>query len=981
MLSIFTYFNKLPFACTLALVLAAGCQSQPQTATRGRERAKEEEAREALRPDRPDLAAAQDASLTRDPATGTVPRERLLSAKAQMDAQFKEQARAQQRGLAVGGSLSAASWTEKGPSNIGGRLLALMPDPSVSSGNTVWAGAAGGGLWQTTNATTATPTWTKVSDTFANLAVTALAYDPHSPGFNIMYFGTGEGFGNIDAVQGLGIWKSIDHGATWAQLSSTTGAAFSYVNKLVVDKNGVVYAATGTGLRRSTDFGATWTVVVGNGNAFGDVEVNNTTGAVYATLGPHTSGGGLYRSLTGAAGTFALLTSGLPPTNTTTRVDLALAPSNPAQMYALFCSGGGGSPAKTRNTLYGIYRSADGGTSWEALPTPVDADPGIGADFTRGQAWYDLAVSVSPTDPSTVFIGGVDLFKSSNASTATTPTATNVSWTQVTHWYGGTFAGTTYQYTHADQHDIEFFPGSGLRAYFANDGGFATTADATPAIPTITTGNTSLNVTQFYAVAMHPTNAAYFLAGAQDNGTQQFGVVGGTQTQDVIGGDGAFCFIDQDNPQYQFGSYVYNNISRSTNSGTSFSRIVSDNNGSFINPSDYDSNANALYSGYTTDNLRRVLSATGTIVSSNIALPAGSGNVTHVSVSPNVANRVYVGTDQGQVVRVDNANAASPTATTIFTGLANTSVSCVGVEALRPGSASPDAHILITIANYGVVSVHQTTTGTAATPTWASVEGNLPDMPVRWVLPDPTAGKRALLATELGVWSTDDLTATPVVWTASNTNLANVRVDMLRYRKGDRLVAAATHGRGLFTSNVFVVNPLPVELIAFSAQAAPGGAAVRLVWNTASEKNSARFEVERSTDGAVFERIGTVAAAGSSTEPRAYALLDAIPPAYQPLLYYRLRQVDVDGTAGYSPVRAVALAAKAGLALYPNPTRAATTLTGAAPGTAVQVFDAQGRCVASALADATGTAALPAGLMAGVYLVRVGTRTVRLAVE
>ncbi|WP_331061324.1 T9SS type A sorting domain-containing protein [Hymenobacter sp.] len=177
--------------------------------------------------------------------------------------------------------------------------------------------------------------------------------------------------------------------------------------------------------------------------------------------------------------------------------------------------------------------------------------------------------------------------------------------------------------------------------------------------------------------------------------------------------------------------------------------------------------------------------------------------------------------------------------------------------------------------------------------------------------------------------------------------------------------------------------PLPVELTAFTATA-QGDAAVRLAWATASEKNSATFEVERSADGTAFARIGAVAAAGYSSASRTYELLDARLPTGAVLLYYRLRQVDQDGTASYSPVRTVALTGKSGLALYPNPTRLrVATLAGAVHGTTVTVFDALGRPVATAPANAAGTAALvlPQGATAGVYVVRAGTTALRLAVE
>jgi len=176
--------------------------------------------------------------------------------------------------------------------------------------------------------------------------------------------------------------------------------------------------------------------------------------------------------------------------------------------------------------------------------------------------------------------------------------------------------------------------------------------------------------------------------------------------------------------------------------------------------------------------------------------------------------------------------------------------------------------------------------------------------------------------------------------------------------------------------------PLPVTLVAFTAQAQ--GADALLRWATASELHNDRFEVEASADGNTFRRIGTVAGAGTSTLAHTYQLVDpAILHYGTDLVYYRLRQVDTDGTAAYSPVRTVAVARPAGLALFPNPTHSAATLTGAQPGAVVVVLDAVGRTVASFVADARGTAALalPQPLASGVYVVRTGSSALRLTVE
>ena len=180
-------------------------------------------------------------------------------------------------------------------------------------------------------------------------------------------------------------------------------------------------------------------------------------------------------------------------------------------------------------------------------------------------------------------------------------------------------------------------------------------------------------------------------------------------------------------------------------------------------------------------------------------------------------------------------------------------------------------------------------------------------------------------------------------------------------------------------------NPLPVVLLDFVAQ--PQGTAVQLAWHTASEKNSARFDIERSTDGTTFSKLGAVAAQGTTSLAHRYGFRDAQLPLGAATLYYRLRQVDVDGSFAFSPVRIVSVAgagASAGsLVLFPNPTTAAATLSGAPAQAAVQVLDALSRVVyaTTSAADGTATLALPAGLPKGVYIVRAGTQAARLTVE
>ncbi|MEL7532785.1 MAG: T9SS type A sorting domain-containing protein, partial [Bacteroidota bacterium] len=170
----------------------------------------------------------------------------------------------------------------------------------------------------------------------------------------------------------------------------------------------------------------------------------------------------------------------------------------------------------------------------------------------------------------------------------------------------------------------------------------------------------------------------------------------------------------------------------------------------------------------------------------------GGSQISSVTVSPNVSNRVYFGLDNGDIVRVNSANTSGASGTIVRSGIGY--VSSVAVE------DGNENHMLVSYSNYGVVSVYETTNGGGS---WTSVEGNLPDMPIRFAMFAPGQSDQALLATELGVWSTDNLNGGSTVWGPSNGGLANVRTDMIKSRTSDNTVLAATHGRGLYTTTFF----------------------------------------------------------------------------------------------------------------------------------------------------------------------------------
>ncbi|HEX6915785.1 MAG TPA: hypothetical protein VF145_11120, partial [Chitinophagaceae bacterium] len=520
--------------------------------------------------DRIDLAWEQEFEMTKDPALGYVPTQRIL------------QAWDYTKGLIAAKSTQAIpgiQWVSIGPKNFGGRTRALLVDLNDATRKTVWAGSVGGGLWKTTDITAAEPNWMPVNDLFGNLAITSIAQDPTNP--LVMYFGTGEGYGNSDAIRGLGIWKSTDGGNSWSQLTSTNNSNFYYNQKLLVSTAGTLFSCTQQGLFRSTNGGSSFTKVLGTGlgisgtnsNVCYDIE-QAANGFLYATLrGVESSSlsGSIHKSTNdgiswGAAATLPISAD---------RIEIATAPGNAAYIYALVELG---------SAVNGILQSTDGGLTYVSRTEPDDADGGISAaDFSRGQAWYDLAIAVSPDNPQTVFVGGVDLFKTTDGG---------MSWSQIAHWYGG----YGFQDVHADQHNIIFQPGNGNVVYFTNDGAVYRSGNANDAMPAISSKGGNYNTLQFYSCAMNPTAGSFnFLAGAQDNGSHRFTQAVLQNTSEVTGGDGAFCHIDQDEPQYQFTSYVYNNFYRSSNGGTSFTSANHGNSGRFVNPTDYDDLNNKMY--------------------------------------------------------------------------------------------------------------------------------------------------------------------------------------------------------------------------------------------------------------------------------------------------------------------------------------------------------------------------------------------------
>lgn len=134
--------------------------------------------------------------------------------------------------------------------------------------------------------------------------------------------------------------------------------------------------------------------------------------------------------------------------------------------------------------------------------------------------------------------------------------------------------------------------------------------------------------------------------------------------------------------------------------------------------------------------------------------------------------------------------------------------------------------------------------------------------------------------------------------------------------------AGTNQGSDAVSNFAPILGALPIELLRFGA--IPGTSDVKLEWETATELNNSHFEVQRSWDGRHYQVIGQVVGQGTSSEIVAYEFRDD-----QPLYgtsYYRLKQVDYDGSFEYSPVNQVNFGGNSDLTIYPNPAASGTEI-------------------------------------------------------
>ncbi|MBR9915218.1 MAG: T9SS type A sorting domain-containing protein [Algicola sp.] len=769
--------------------------------------------------------------LTMDPATGRPMPERVLELQEQLRAQ-----RAIERG--VGGE-STNPWIDRGPNNQGGRTRGIMFDPNdVGNANPsddytrVFAGGVSGGLWVNDDITDPNASWSLVTGLQANISVIKIIADPNDS--NVFYIASGESFTFQSVAVGRGVWKSEDAGVTWTNIfggydsfATLGGQGFIngifYVNDIVArDNNGVTELYAGIvgkqyfdaaspanfqgiaeqGLYKSVDGGANWnrfniTHPDGSFKNPSDIEIDINNNIWFTTTSNALGnlGGDIYVSSDGV--TFNLIQN----ISNARRTEIEISSTDPNRIWVAAAVGNG----------VGLFTTTDGfamPANFTAMNLPVDADTATipAGDFTRGQAFYDLVVEADENNK--LYVGGIDLF---------TSTTNGAVWSQISEWYN--IGGFTASLVHADQHAMVFRPGSnGNEAVFGNDGGVYYAANLNAAVNNtniIQPRNKDYNTTQFYFGAIDESSLDdNFGGGLQDNGSMFItnGVAGANSFTEIRGGDGAYTEIDDSgtyailsNPGNDHYLYAFPSL-------TGGLPLSNNGGGSFINQAALDKNLDILYVNSTagTASIERIAEfLPGGAAQTNTAItsPLLNSSPTAMKISPfsTGSSTLFVGLRNGRLLKCTFAN-FNP----IFTNISGPSF--IGsISDIEFGTSENE--IFVTVHNYGVQSIWFTDDGGAS---WRSLEGNLPDLPVKCILQNPLIPQELIIGTDLGVWATADYTVTNPTWVQAYNGMSDVQVLDLDLRALDNTVLATTHGRGLFTSQ-FTAQPLSVVESEFDA--------------------------------------------------------------------------------------------------------------------------------------------------------------------
>jgi photosystem II stability/assembly factor-like uncharacterized protein len=724
-------------------------------------------------------------------------------------------------------STSSAEWEFAGPENIGGRIadIEFNPvDPTI-----VYAAAATGGVFKSTDTG---QTWFPVFDDQAVLPAGDIAIDPVNP--NVVYVGTGEPNGSHNNLPGGGMFKSNNAGLSWTQIGLDST---SQIGRVIIDPtntNRIFVAAVGgnftpsqdRGVYRSTNAGSTWEKVLFVSDSAGAIDVvmdpsnpNLLLAAMWqrvrspgygqseTSFGPLS---GIFKSTDGGD-TWNKLgpANGLPSENSGVgRIGLAISQSSPNIIYAIYTDGG---------YYTGLYKSTNSGDNW----TQKD----LGFQISNGASsfsWYFGQIRINPSNPDIVYALDVAFMRSTDGGN---------NW-PLQYGYGGP------DELHVDHHALAFHPQNSSYLLSGNDGGinYSTDNGVTWSDPV------HLPITQFYEIGIDVTNPERLYGGTQDNNTLRTRTGNVDDWEPILGGDGFYVNVDYVNPQYIYAEYQWGNLFKSTDGGFSFNDATNGINGS--EPTNWSTpvvmdpvDPTILY--YGTDRLYRTTNRADswTPISPSLVLNSPItprfGTLTTIAVAPTNTSVIYVGTDDSKVWVTTNLG---NNWTDISTDLPFRWVTRVVVDpqdenivyatfsGLKWGDAEPRVFRSTNMGN-----------------DWTNISGNLPDAPVNAFAVDLNNSDVLYLGNDVGVYYS---TNTGANWEPLGTGMPIVSVYDMKIHPTENYLVAGTHGRSMYKIDLDAVTgvensnaPIPEDFVLFNNYPNPFNPSTNIKFNVGSAGN------------------------------------------------------------------------------------------------------------------------------------------------